>query len=128
MSGSLIDTNVIIKFLNGDEKALNILKDAEELFISVITVGELYYGAYKSMRVEQNIQIISDFLSDLKFINIDERISQTYGKIKCQLVKKGMNIPENDLWISATAIVNNLKLATFDAHFTHVDGLDIVDC
>ncbi|NSW90957.1 MAG: PIN domain-containing protein [Firmicutes bacterium] len=66
MSGSLIDMNVIIKFLNGDEKALKILNEADGIFISVINVGELYYGAYKSSRSEQNMQIISGFLCDQK--------------------------------------------------------------
>ncbi|NSW90958.1 MAG: PIN domain-containing protein [Firmicutes bacterium] len=42
------------------------------------------------------------------------------------MIRKGINIPENDLWIAATAIANNLKLATFDHHFTHIDGLEVV--
>jgi len=127
MSGRLIDTNVIIKFLNGNEKALKILNEADELFISVITIGELYYGVYKSKRVKENIQIISNFLSEQRFLDIDEKVSKKYGEIKCQLVKKGINIPENDLWISSTAIANNLSLATFDTHFSHIDGLHLIN-
>jgi tRNA(fMet)-specific endonuclease VapC len=95
----LIDTNVVIKFLNGDEKAYKILNEADEIVISVITVGELYYGIYKSKSNERNIKIISGFLDNQKLLNIDDNISKKYGEIKYELVKKGINIPENHLWI-----------------------------
>jgi predicted nucleic acid-binding protein len=45
MSGSLIDTNVIIKVLNGNAEAVNLFDSLENVYISVITVGELIYGA-----------------------------------------------------------------------------------
>lgn len=45
MSGSLIDTNIIIKLLNGDQKAVELFDSLDGIHISVITAGKLFYGA-----------------------------------------------------------------------------------
>jgi predicted nucleic acid-binding protein len=47
MNGNLIDTNVIIKLLSGDEKAVRIFDNATNIFVSAIVAGELFYGAFK---------------------------------------------------------------------------------
>ena len=127
MNGSLIDTNVIIKFLNGNERAFDSLKNSEEIYVSVISVGELFYGAFKSSREKQNSEIIIGFLSEQKLLDIDEKTGQIYGDIKNKLVKKGINIPENDIWIAAGAIANKLKLITFDGHFSDIEELEVIN-
>jgi tRNA(fMet)-specific endonuclease VapC len=57
-------------------------------------------------------------------IGIDEKIGQIYGDIKAGLVKEGRNIPENDLWIAATALHYNLCIISFDAHFKNFNILE----
>jgi predicted nucleic acid-binding protein len=49
-----------------------------------------------------------------------------YGIVKEQLRKIGVNIPENDIWIAATAKARNCRLLTYDAHFKSVDGLSVI--
>ncbi len=97
MNGSLIDTNVIIKLLKGDEEAVLVFDELKEVFISVIVIGELYYGAFKSTRSEENIKLFKDFVSEFTVLDIDLETSETYGKVKKELILKGINIPENDL-------------------------------
>lgn len=126
MNGNLIDTNVIVKLLNGDNKTIQLFDPLEDIYISTVTAGELFYGAYKSSRINENFKIFEDFLSEYPVLGIDEDISVIYGKIKAELVKKGINIPENDLWIAATAIRNDLNLFTFDEHFKHVSELGLL--
>ena len=46
MNGNLVDTNVIIKMLNGDPEAIRIFDSLDNIYISVITAGELYYGFF----------------------------------------------------------------------------------
>jgi len=125
MSGSLIDTNVIIKLLNGDEQTIELFDKLEDIHISVITVGELFYGAQKSSRANENMLLFSDFLSEYKIIKIDENVSDAYGKIKAELVRQGVNLPENDIWISATAVYYNFTLISYDKHFKYVNNLVI---
>lgn len=59
-------------------------------------------------------------------IDIDSQIAQSYGKIKNGLFQKGKPIPENDIWIAATAIAKEMTLASYDKHFENVDGLDFI--
>lgn len=126
MNGNLIDTNVIIKLLNSDTKTIDIFDSLDDIYISVITVGELYYGANKSTRAKENIKIFHDFLSEYPIIPIDEEVSLVYGKTKSEVAAKGINIPENDLWIASVALKNDLNLVTFDRHFEHINRLNII--
>lgn len=126
MNGDMLDTNVIIKYLAGDESAKSLLDNASEISVSVIVTGELQYGAQKSARTESNLALFSSFLSNFKIVPIDESIASMYGVVKEQLRKKGVNIPENDIWIAATAKSQGCRLLTYDTHFTSVDGLKVV--
>lgn len=125
MNGNLIDTNVIIKLLSGDEKAVRIFDNATNIFVSAIVAGELFYGAFKSSRAQENLKLFMDFLSQYTIISIDKDIAKSYGEIKAELVKKGSPIPENDIWIAATAKTHQFVLSTFDAHFSNIEGLQV---
>ena len=120
--GFLLDTNVVIPVLRQEESALARVEQAEDsLFVSVITLGELRFGARKSGRIEENLQRVEES----EVLLCDEETSRLYGEVKDGLRRKGRPIPENDIWISATALQNDLALVTRDAHFEHVDGLKI---
>ena len=56
MSGNLMDTNVIVRVLNGDRELVSKLSQIEELCSCTVVLGELLYGAEKSQRSEQNKQ------------------------------------------------------------------------
>ena len=123
MSGSLIDTNVIVKLMNGDQKTIQIFETLDDIYISAITAGELLYGAKKSSRSMENLSLFHKFLSEYIVLTVDKEVSNSYADIKLQLVKKGVNIPENDLWIAAVAINSDLTLFTYDKHFDSIEGL-----
>ena len=125
MNGNLLDTNVIIRFLGGDTRAKELLATIEKVSIPATVMGELYYGAYKSSRVQDNLTLIKQSLFDFPIISIDDSIADMYGEIKEKLRKKGVQIPENDLWIAATALSCQSVLVSFDSHFTHIEGLII---
>ena len=120
MSGSAIDTNVIIKFLNGDEKARQIFDENQDIAIPVTVVGELSFGACKSARRQENLELFNGFVSQYSILPIDKTVADIYGEIKASLASKGINLPENDIWIAATAKANNRKIISFDAHFSHI--------
>ena len=126
MNGDMLDTNVIIKYLGGDESAQRLIDSAIDISVSVIVMGELQYGANKSTRKESNLILFADFLSCFAVIHVDETIAAIYGELKEQLRSKGITIPENDIWIAASAKARECRLLTFDAHFKHIDGLIVV--
>jgi tRNA(fMet)-specific endonuclease VapC len=88
-----------------------------------IAIGELYYGAYKSARVEANRTRIDKFVSTYAVLACDAVTAVLYGQIKNRLRQKGRPIPENDIWIAAIAQQYQLTLVSRDEHFREVDGL-----
>ena len=97
MNGSfLLDTNIVIAILAKDPVIHQKLVAAGEVFIPSIVLGELYYGARKSSRVESNIQIVSRFAAANRVLDCDSSTAEQYGRIKNQLREKGRPIPEND--------------------------------
>ena len=124
MSGRyLLDTNIVIDLFNGVKPVVSWLTDERIIFVPSIVVGELYFGVYKSMRSEKNIRILEDFIVAASVLDITTETAEYYGRIKAGLKKKGVPIPENDIWISSIAMQYDLALVTRDAHFDAVAGL-----
>ena len=112
----LLDTNTIIYFLNKDHDVTKKIHLNHDICISVITVGELYFGANKSSRKKENTVIYDTYLETMDILYIDSNIAKQYAHLKSELRKIGNPIPDNDIWIAATAIEHNLIIATRDKH------------
>lgn len=95
------------------------------IFVSSTVLGELHFGARKSAQAASNERRIEEFASSASVLSCDAETAKHYGQIKDRLRLKGRPIPENDIWIAASAIQHGLALATRDDHFEEVDGLRI---
>ncbi len=93
--------------------------------LSSIVLGELYYGALKSTRVEVNLARLDEFARSSTVLVCDTETARHYGQIKSKLRERGRPIPENDIWIAAVAIQHRFVLATRDEHFDEVEGLPV---
>lgn len=118
-----LDTNIVSAWLEDESTVADRIDSAESIFVPVIVVGELYYGAQYSTKIEQNLNNISKALSHYPMLMVDEDTCRNYGLIKAALRRKGKPIPENDIWIAALVMQHNLTLATRDKHFKEVNGL-----
>lgn len=126
MSGRLLlDTNIVIAFFAQERGISDQMQAAEAFFIPSIVLGELYFGARKSGKVEQNLKQIDELAAKTAILDCNAEVAQQYGQLKANLHRKGRPIPENDIWIAAVAIQHNLTLITRDAHFNQVDDLSI---
>ena len=121
----LLDTNIISALLKGESTIADKIDKAKKVYVPVIALGELYYGAAYSTHSNKNIADIRRFASSYNLLLIDEETTIAYGSIKADLRKKGKPIPENDIWISAIAYRHKLTLATRDKHFKEVTGITI---
>lgn len=119
----LLDTNAVIAWTNRDRGILRLLDRNTVVGISLFTLGELEYGAFKSMRLAANLALIQELLDSVELVLPDRTTANVYGALKNQLRSKARPIPENDLWIAAIASQHGLQLATRDEHFTRVEGL-----
>ena len=125
MRGKLLDTNAIIALQRRDRGFIQLFGAETEVFLPVIAVGELYYGAANSERVEKNTQAIERLLSEVAVLGCDEVTARFFGSIRHRLRLKGRPIPENDIWIAAIALQYDLVVVTRDAHFREVEGLSV---
>ena len=123
--GFLLDTNIVIAILAKDPAVHERVAAATEVFVSSIVLGELYYGARKSRRVDSNLQTVDQFAAANRVLDCDAATAQQYGEVKNLLREKGRPIPENDIWIAATAKRHDLTLVSRDVHFDEVQGLSI---
>jgi tRNA(fMet)-specific endonuclease VapC len=124
MSGSyLLDTNIIIALFARDPNVEERLRQADSVYLPSIAIGELFYGSYKSTRVEENLGRIESFAAQSAVLNCDSDTARHYGRIKDGLRRIGKPIPENDIWIAALTVQHDLRLVTRDAHFAEVGEL-----
>lgn len=122
----LLDTNIVIALFAQEAGVLQQLSQAAGIFLPCIVLGELYYGARKSGRVEANVQRVDEFASQNVVLNCDAETAQQYGIIREGLRAKGKPLPENDIWIAALALQHNLILVSRDAHFSEIESLAVV--
>jgi tRNA(fMet)-specific endonuclease VapC len=123
----LLDTNIVIALLQGDDTVLSNLDRAPEVFIPAVVIGELFFGAAKSGRPAENIARVEQFAAGRIVVPCDLVVAREYGRLKQQLREKGRPLPENDLWIAAMAKYHDLILVTRDRHFHQVPDLPTAD-
>lgn len=123
----LLDTNIVIALLEGEPAVLSNLDYAEQVFVPAITIGELFFGAAKSNRPDENTARIERFASGRAIVVSDLDVARQYGIIKQRLKQKGRPIPDNDIWIAAAAKRHGMLLVTRDTHFAQVEGLETAE-
>jgi tRNA(fMet)-specific endonuclease VapC len=123
----LLDTNIVIDLFKGDKKIFSFLDKQQTVYTATAVLGELYLGAYRSTQEQRHLREIKDFLLRCTVLSADDVTADNYGRIKAALLKKGKPIPENDMWIAATAMQHQLPLYTNDKHFGEVESIVLVD-
>ncbi len=125
----LLDTNICIYIQRQrPEKVLARFQKLKpgDAAISVITWGELLYGAEKSMQRKKVLQLLDEFKSFVPVLPIPENAGNTYGVIRTSLESKGKPIGNNDLWIAAHAKAAALTIVTNnEREFQRVPGLKV---
>jgi tRNA(fMet)-specific endonuclease VapC len=97
-----------------------------EVVLSVITYGELIYGAQKSQFREQAAKQLTELAALVPVMDLPLQAGQFYGAIRAALEAKGEVIGNNDLWIAAHAKAAGLTLVTNnEREFQRIPGLKI---
>nr|WP_234968929.1 type II toxin-antitoxin system VapC family toxin [Thiomicrospira sp. ALE5] len=125
----MLDTNICIYIIKN--KPASVRAKFEQMQIgdvamSMITFGELEYGALRSQNAIRQLQIIDDLSRYIPVLAMQQEVAKTYAEIRADLTSKGTPIGNNDLWIAAhartigaTLVSNNTK------EFVRVDGLKL---
>lgn len=125
----LLDTNHCIHLLNGWHKPQNQLSTKEAnvietfdaienngVFLSEVTLGELYYGAGLSAQKDKNIERIDILKTAIPPVPVEETIWLKFGETKAALQQQGTKIPDFDLLIAVSAQYHDLTIVTDDKH------------
>ena len=125
----LLDTDICIYIKN--HRPAEVLARFSKLppgkvAMSVITYGELCFGAEKSSKPKETRHILEHLIALIPVLPLDETVSTHYGKIRQHLQANGKPIGNNDLWIASHALANKLILVTNNvAEFERVPGLRV---
>jgi tRNA(fMet)-specific endonuclease VapC len=124
----LLDTNIIIAAMKGVPGVIDRLEKIplSALILSPIVLGELEFGAEKSVHVERNRARLASLIENIPAAPLDAESSRHYGRIRADLEKKGTPIGANDLWIAAQALALGAVLVTGNVgEFSRVEGLEV---
>jgi tRNA(fMet)-specific endonuclease VapC len=129
MPSYLLDTNICIYVQRRHPPTL-LAKFATlnpgDAAISVITFGELIFGAEKSTKRSKVLGDLQDFASLIPVLAMPADAGKAYGDIRAVLERKGSSIGSNDLWIAAHARSAGLTLVTNnEREFSRVAGLKV---
>lgn len=122
-----LDTSVIVNYLRGDKETISKLNgfSDDEIFITPLTLCELFRGAYLSSNPENKMKLIKEFVDFFSLLEFNEKVCLEYGQEYARLSKLGKITENIDLMIACFAKVNNLILVTRNKkHFENM-GLKI---
>jgi predicted nucleic acid-binding protein len=99
------------------------------LHITTIVLAELYTWAYRRQNQASIIQRIeNDLLPDVTVLDFDTDCAKEFGRVRGQLLQKGISVSRVDLLIGAVALVHNLTMVTHNkAHYQNIPGLRLDD-
>jgi tRNA(fMet)-specific endonuclease VapC len=111
----LLDTNICIYIAKQQPPAVAerfARLDIGSVGMSLITFGELRFGAEKSSRRESALETLARLQELIPVITPDVQVGENYGAVRAHLERAGTPIGNNDLWIAAHALSLDITLVT----------------
>src|SRR5579872_3319445 len=122
----MLDTNILIAALKGQPEVRQRLEAVplSAMRLSAIVLGELEFGAEKSIQSERNRARLAALTERLPLLGIDYDTTRHYAQVRALLERQGTPIGANDTWIAAQALAIHATLVTDnEREFSRVPGL-----
>jgi tRNA(fMet)-specific endonuclease VapC len=125
----LLDANAIIGLVNNTSpklarRARN--ENPADVVISAVVAHELFYGAFKSRRMAQNLAIVDAL--QFAVLAFDKEDARKAGEIRAFLATRGTPIGAYDVLIAGQAAARDLILVSHNTgEFGRVPGLRVED-
>ncbi len=126
----LLDTDTLIYSLKGEPAVLANFKKhaAAPKAVSVITYGELVFGAQGSQRITENLAKVYRLKEIFPLVDVTPAIMDIFGALKADLRKNGTPVDDFDLLIGATALTIGYCVVTNnERHYAKIPGLEVVN-
>ena len=124
----LLDTDTCIYWIKDINSVRTKVREIrwKQICICSITVAELYFGAYNSQRVVENLNRAEDFIQNLPVVPLTDPVLKKYGELKAELRRIGQTIAEFDLLIASVAVAENYTLVTNNTrHYSRISNLQL---
>jgi tRNA(fMet)-specific endonuclease VapC len=125
----LLDTNICSAQIRGDRRLFSrFIQYSGRLHVSVICVAELVLWVSRPGSPRTGHQDLDQFLQLVTSLDVTMEVARKFGGVQAALMNVGLQAPEMDLMIGATALVHNLTLVTHNVQdFANIPELDVVD-
>ena len=123
-----LDSSTVIEYLKGNIGIKSQLDkvDSTNIYITTITLCELFKGAYLSFNIEKNLSRVNSLFDYFNILEFDYNSAEIYGQKYSELKKSGKLTQDFDLIIASICIANNLILITRNKkHFENIKGLAV---
>lgn len=121
----LLDTNAYSAMMRGHDVVARRVREAEQIVLSAVVVGELLFGFRLGTRLSKNMEALDAFVANPHVVTaaVTRITADRFARIAATLRARGRPIPTNDIWVAAHAMETGAELLSFDSHFEAVDGL-----
>lgn len=126
----LLDADWAIRALAGHPRTVTTLRRLapDGIAVCLITVGELYEGAFSAANPQERLDSLQRFLSAFPSLNLADPIMERFADIRANLRRRGALIPDFDILVGATALHHDLILLTGNVrHMRRIPGLRVFD-
>ena len=120
-----LDTNRLTDLFQGDSALANVMGTCDEVWIPLMVLGEIKAGFYDGNRRSHNEALLASLMArnTVGVLFPGRETAEHYARLFVQLKRAGTPVPDNDLWIAALVLENDLTLVTRDKHFDRIPQL-----
>jgi tRNA(fMet)-specific endonuclease VapC len=128
VSAYLIDADYVIDALKGRADAADAITRLapDGIAISLLTVGELYEGAFSAPDPERHLAALRGFVASFESIGLSDGVMERFARVRSDLRRRGELIPDTDILIGVTAVHHDLTLLTRNVrHLSRIPDISI---
>lgn len=121
----VLDTNTYRLVMDGDKRAVLLVRTCDDILMPVPVIAELRYGFLNGKKGQQNGATLARFLDAPRVLVLacDEQTATQFAALKLQLKRQGTPIPIHDVWIAALVLQHRGTLFTRDTDFDRLPQL-----
>jgi tRNA(fMet)-specific endonuclease VapC len=111
-----------------EKKLYELANETESLSTTVMTIAELYYGAYKSKNIIDEMKNVESVLNNFQILEMTPEAAKKFGEILSIMEKKGQTIPDRDILIGAISLSKGEQtIVTRNAKdFARIPGIKVI--
>lgn len=121
----LVDTGAVELLRRGDRRAETLSIQHYPPLVCRHVVAEFLYGQILAGASPSTLIEAQVFLAGFECLNPGETSSLIYARLRADLQKQGIRLPDPDYWVAAHCLENHLGLITTDTDFRAIRGLHV---